>query len=59
MKDLGMVILSQTLSLTSNPDLGSDMTLAIRYIGVVNVSFALPESLTRGRRKRGRRKRRG
>ena len=40
MKDFGIVILSQTRSLTSNPDDGLDNILAILYIGVVIVSLA-------------------
>ena len=40
MKDLGMVILSQTRSLTSNPELGLESILAILYMGVVMVSRA-------------------
>ena len=46
MKDFGIVILSQTRSLTSSPDVGLDSILAILYIGVVIVSLAAsPEGM--------------
>ena len=40
MKDLGMVILSQTRSLTSRPEVGLLSIFAILYMGVVMVSLA-------------------
>ena len=39
MNDFGMVILSQTLSLTSSPEVGLAITLAMRYMGVVKVNL--------------------
>ena len=44
--DFGMVFLSQTLSFTSKPELWPAMILAMRIMGVVNVSLVgSPENI--------------